>query len=263
MWIFGRLSFWLAALLVILVIAGAGVALRWRALTSIYNADQEPPPAITEQHVAALRLLRFTWDPLVESGGPIVDPAAPYGSRDMVDDLGPIIGTRDPLAVARLHMEVSAAFIAALKTAELSPGDYRLNHLDAAGMEADLRKRLKALPPERVAAIIAGLPRLGPNNMFHLTEEHIRLLRHIEFKLPEAAWYEVALSRAYPVPTVNFKRPFGDATDFDRDMASILGLPQPDTEQSYAVLDRLYWEMWPALQVFVENARLAAAAPKE
>jgi hypothetical protein len=55
---------------------------------------------------------------------------------------------------------------------------------------------------------------------------------------------------------VHFKRPFGDMTAFDVDMANILGLPRPPERGLDPVLERLYWEMWPALQTFVEHARL-------
>jgi hypothetical protein len=58
----------------------------------------------------------------------------------------------------------------------------------------------------------------------------------------------------YPVLGVNFKRPFGDMTAFEFDMAEILGRRAPDSDQVDPELDRLYWEMWPALQTFVEHA---------
>jgi hypothetical protein len=66
---------------------------------------------ITPKHLEALRKLRFGWNTRLESGGPVVDPLAPYGSEDMGADLGPIIGRRDPVAIARFHREVSALLI--------------------------------------------------------------------------------------------------------------------------------------------------------
>jgi hypothetical protein len=62
-----------------------------------------------------------------------------------------------------------------------------------------------------------------------------------------------------PVPIVNYKRPFGDMTAFEIDMASILGLSRPPLADT--PLDRqlsaLYWDMWPALQTFAEHATIA------
>ena len=56
---------------------------------------------------------------------------------------------------------------------------------------------------------------------------------------------------------VNFKRPFGDMTSFDIDMARILGLPRPPGNDFDPSLWRLYAEMWPALQTFVEHAQIS------
>ena len=55
---------------------------------------------------------------------------------------------------------------------------------------------------------------------------------------------------------MHFKRPFGDMTAFDIDMANILGRPRPPQHQLDPVLERLYWDMWPALQTFVEHATI-------
>src|SRR5262249_42294957 len=49
----------------------------------------------------------LAWNTQIESGGHVVDPWTPYGSESMADDLGPIIGTRDRVAIARFHREVS------------------------------------------------------------------------------------------------------------------------------------------------------------
>jgi hypothetical protein len=42
------------------------------------------------------------------------------------------------------------------------------------------------------------------------------------------------------------------------DMAAILGLPRSGTEVD-PLLDRRYWEMWPALQPFVQNVKVDTA----
>jgi len=63
----------------------------------------------------------------------------------------------------------------------------------------------------------------------------------------------------YPAPVVHFKRPFGDMSAFEIDMAAILGLPSAKGDTIDPLLDRLYWEMWPALQTFVEHVQIDLA----
>jgi hypothetical protein len=96
---------------------------RWELVRRIYASQAEPSaPTITPKHMQALRKLRFAWNTIFESGGPIVDPWSPYGSENMAADLGPILGSRDKVAIARFHREVSSVLIWALKNGELAAG---------------------------------------------------------------------------------------------------------------------------------------------
>lgn len=240
---------------VLLVLAWPALSL-WRSV-QVQRVYAEPPartPAVSAQHLAALRKLRFAWNALIEGGGPVVDPQAPYGSKTIADDLGPIIGTRDPVSVARFHREVSAILIDQLRTCALAPGHYGLAHLDNAWMEQRLRQELAGLPDARIAAIVAELPRLSPDRGFAFTDQHRLLLRNISFDWPDESIRPFVARGGYPAPIVDFKRPFGDMTAFDIDMAAILGLPRPADDAAEPALARLYWEMWPALQAFVEHA---------
>ncbi|HEY6259813.1 MAG TPA: hypothetical protein VIY51_28885 [Xanthobacteraceae bacterium] len=237
-------------------------AWRWELARRVYVDEQETPvPAITAKHVEALRKLQFAWDTRIESGGPVVDPQAPYGSNDMASDLGAIIGTRDRLAVARFHREVSAILIWALGNREIAEGAYRLAHLNNAAMEQRLRRDLAGLPPERIESIVSGMPRLAADGYFRFTDQHRRLLRELRFEWPDPQIIWIVAAGGYPAPAVHFKRPFGDMTAFEIDMAAILGLPNPKGGPVDPVLDRLYWEMWPALQTFVEHVAIDATAP--
>jgi hypothetical protein len=218
------------------------------------DAELSDTPLVTPKHLAALRKLRFAWSPLVESGGPSVDPRTPFGSANMADDLGPIIGTRDELALARFHLEVSSVLIWALKHGDLAEGQYRLAHLDNAAMERLLRREMAGLPHHLIEAGVSRLPRLDPDGQLHITEQHRRLLRELRMHWPNPSTMSYMDRGGYPVLAVYFKRPFGDMSAFELDMADILGLPTPDTDKVDPVLDRLYWELWPALQIFVEHA---------
>jgi len=231
-------------------------AWRWLLVWRVYAAPALAPPAISAKHIAALRQLRFAWDTRIESGGPVVDPWTPYGSESMAGDLGPIIGTRDLVAIARFHREVSTVLIEALEKCDLADGQYRLCHLDNARMEQRLRRDLAGLPTERIEAVVAQLPRLNPDSHFEFTDQHRRLLRELRFEWPDRRKMWIVARSGYPAPTMHFKRPFGDMTAFDIDMANILGRPSPPENQLDPVLERLYWEMWPALQTFVEHAAI-------
>jgi hypothetical protein len=243
------------------ILAGLGLYRRWR-VQSIYEkaAEDDEQRQPDERHLKAIRKLRFIWDPAVESGGPIVDPYRPYGSAAIADDLAPILGTRDDEAIAAFHVEVAAALSWALENGELQAGRYPLAHLTKAEMERALRRELRGLPPERIAAIVKELPRLDPDGTFLLTREHQLLIRHLRFGWPGKTMLGLFDYRDWiPVPIVNYKRPFGDMTAFEIDMASILGLSRPPLADT--PLDRqlsaLYWDMWPALQTFAEHATIA------
>jgi hypothetical protein len=253
---------------------------QWELVRRIYASQEEPSaPTITSKHVQALRKLRFAWNTIFESGGPIVDPWSPYGSENMAADLGPILGTRDKVAIGRFHREVSSLLIWALRNGELVVGDYWLAHLDNASMERRLRRELArypGVPRERVEAIVAELPRLDPDGRFRFTDQHRRLLHELRLEWPD--WQTISIvadyvgmhlpGSGYPAPAVHFKRPFGDMSAFEIDMAAILGLPNAPGEDVPGrvggtidpLLDRLYWEMWPALQTFVEHVEIDLAA---
>ena len=185
--------------------------------------------------------------PVIEAGGPVVDPVTPYGSAQLADDLGPIAGTRDPVVLARFHIEVSAVLISVLKDCNLPAGRYRLAHLDNATMERlALREASGRLPREQTAVMLAQLPRLEPDGHFNFTVQHCRLLRKLRLEWPDGFTNSAFVEWNYPAPVVHFKRPFGDMTTFEIDMAEILDLPIPEPYRLAPLLWRLYWEMWPA-----------------
>lgn len=232
---------------------------RWEAARRIYADPDNPALTITPKHVEALRKLRFAWNTGIESGGPVVDPLTPYGNADITADLGPIIGSTDRVAIARFHREVSTLLIWALQNCALADGQYRIADLDNASMERRLRLDLAGLPAERINSVVAELPRLEPDGEFHFTNQHLRLLHELRFEWPDSEIMWIVAGTGYPVPAVHFKRPFGDMTAFEIDMAAILGLPRPGTDRIDRMLNRLYWEMWPALQVFVQQVKIDTA----
>jgi hypothetical protein len=114
------------------------------------------------------------------------------------------------------------------------------------------------LSEAQIAQFRAEVPRLEPDRTFLFTSAHRALLKQLRFGWPRPS--RISIFPAWGgqiVPVVNFKRPFGDMSAFDIDMAAILGLPRPvDNGKFDPALWRLYTEMLPALQAFVEHAQI-------
>jgi len=243
--------------------AGAGgwaLWRRWQAFNLYRAAGDATPLPPTERHVRAIRRLRFAWDPLTESGGPIVDPRAPYGSARLADDLVPLAGTSDVVGIAAFHVEVGRALTWALAHGDLDEGRYAVPPLTPAVMRDLVRREAAHLPPPRLDAILRDLPALAEGDAFSVLPAHRLLLKKLAFGWPDAYALDAAIARGWqPVPTVHFKRPFGDASDVEHDIAFILGEPPP-TDETRPRFWRLYLDMWPALQAFVLHARIPVAA---
>jgi len=250
------------------LVIGAGSVGAWRlwqswrlysTLAKLSQMDGLGEPLLPDgRHLAAIRKLRFTWDTMVESGGPIVDPLRPYGSRDMADDLGPIIGTTDTEAIAKFHIDVARALSWVLESGTLAEGRYPLAHLDNAAIESAMMRGTERLSEAQIAEVRSEIPRLDPDRTFLFTAAHRALLRELRFGWPQRSLAFVSYGGGQLVPMVN-KRPFGDMSSFDIDMADILGLPRPAGGKFDPVLWRLYTEMLPALQAFAEHAQIDAA----
>jgi hypothetical protein len=112
---------------------------------------------------------------------------------------------------------------------------------------------------ERIRSVVAELPSLQPDGSFHFTSQHLRLLHQLRLEWPNSRITWIVAGGGYPAPVVNFKHPFGDMTAFEIDMATILGLRRQTGDQFDPALERFYWEIWPALQAFVEQVRIDAA----
>lgn len=79
---------------------------------------------------------------------------------------------------------------------------------------------------------------VAADGSFTLKQEHLTLLRHIRwhFPPPDAA-PELMNEGIYPFPLTESKRPYGDFTWFEYEMAEILGEPYPLTPGGHAVED--------------------------
>ena len=165
---------------------------------------------ITEAHLALLRKAVVSWS-LTEAGAPTVEPAAPYGSDELLDDVAGVLGIqkarggsyhRDDVERLRsLHRETGTAFEILLELGEIEPGTHQIDDgvafLDVTGQlsmgtidvrasreepELSDRKWLFVAQVVRdvwrarrkaVAAIKAGVQPIS----FELRPEHLALLR--------------------------------------------------------------------------------------
>jgi len=203
---------------------------------------------LTENHLRLLRQATVLWSP-VESGAPAIlvsplemdDEAAERLDADFAARAGLSIGTPPSAAererVKQLIADLPEALAQLLAHGELRPGRFEYsNPLVQFPFAAD------TLPPE--IARLASAETVD----FSVTEEHLALLRAARW---QGLW-------------MNAKRPYGDMTYFELDMAKLLH--QPDTrtaegglpEALERRLGQLHAETLPALQVFLKKAVIAA-----
>jgi hypothetical protein len=226
-----------------------------RSLTEISSVEFQTTTTkrfvLTQDHVNLLRKLIIGWNSC-ESGAAGVDFGRTFGIKDDEEDWTPglaklmevrgagINGALTPEQVANLHAtqsELMQAFQVMIQLGKLEPGKYVFKNclrdvypdgkcnIDATG------RGTIAIPQTKIIE-------------FRLTEEHLKLLHHGHF---------TGLS-------FDPKRPYGDMTNYEIDMADALGVPVPGKVNfSQAQLQhflRLHTEMLYALQVFIQNAAI-------
>jgi hypothetical protein len=217
---------------------------------------------ITPSHLSLLRQARFTWDG-AERGAPMLDPKRPYGRRDLLAQLAEVFGSDDADALARRNVEMFFVLARVLKRGALAPGRYALGNIGV----ADVREAMRGYGgDDGVSDADLGVDADGLST---LTDDHVKLLRGIEIRWPSDYDCEDRVEMGeYPAAAADPKRPYGDFTFIEVDMARILGvLPPPPTSGEPAVFDpspelahrlqRLHWQMLVAMQVFVEQMVLA------
>ena len=210
---------------------------------------------VTAAHIDLLRQIRLGWDG-AERGAPMLDPRRPYGRTDVLAQLAETFDTEDYEELARRHVEMMFVLARLLRHGTLAPGRYPLGTLAA----EDVRRAMRGYD-----ATDEDLG-LGDGGRVEITEDHLSLLREIDIRWPSVSDCEDRIDAGrYPAATVDAKRPYGDMTHIEIDMARILdvlppapdgGIFEPEPELAQR-LQRLHWQMLVAMQVFVEHADLA------
>jgi hypothetical protein len=208
---------------------------------------------ISPEHLSCLRRLRFIWVPNIESGGVFVDPEAPFGSPNAYDDLAQAVPGKSLPELRRLYGEVMIRLPEFTERAKLAPGSYILPAADVLRLKKNTD---------------GGDSGIAGDGSFRFTSEHAKLIGAVRWWYGEGHRFSFDFDASvepqdgpyWRAAAVNFKRPFGDMTYFELDMAEILGVElDPDEELDPAQEERLlglYKQMHVALQVFVLHAVL-------
>lgn len=217
------------------------------------------PLEITPAHLKLMHKGRFRWD-FTESGAPMLDPEAPYGDRRLMAQLAAAFPGEKQTALAMRHVEIAIALGKLLANGVIEPGDYPIRNLPLNTLRKDMGRcgENGKLPDADIGLLADG--------RFHLTSEHIALARGMPMDWSNRYINEERLDWGqYPAATLDPKRPYGDMTWIDLDMAALLGIELPKNAETgrtevptdvEARLGRLHLQMLGAIQVIVENAKL-------
>ncbi|WP_254599303.1 hypothetical protein [Burkholderia lata] len=215
-------------------------------------ADDAPYPDLTPRHVALMRKLRVGWLP-VESGAPAIVPEQPLtGDGATIDLAKAILETDDDVLAIRTLAELGHVIPEFVTVAgELAPGQY--------------------LIPEALRDAF-DYPESGvdASGRFEFRAEHLAILRGTIWRTLDDYSIDAVLEMDdfWPLPYIDGKRPYGDCTYIQIDMAELLGEPyQFDAERNLiedaekdARLERLHYETRAALQIFLTHAELTTPA---
>ncbi len=194
-----------------------------RAFWEEYEPE-DAPAAITQQHLALIRRMRFAWNN-AEVGAPRLDTEQPYGSPDPLKDIADVFGEASVEELARRHADMTPVLNSFLQQAKLDPGAY----------EVDGRTI-----------------QIGPN--------HLTLVKTLYFSwdTDPLDGFEEGL---WPGPSADPKRPYGNFTFFQREMAVHLGWIDENSESNpsddeIARLTAMHREMLDAVRVMAAHGEI-------
>lgn len=215
-------------------------------------ADGAADPALTARHVALINRLRVMWVP-VESGAPGIDPSQP------------LIGEGPPIALAKAALKTDDDALAIRTLAELG----RLVPQFVAGA-GTLAPGQYTIPPALRKLFAFKESGVDASGRFQLRAAHLTVLRGANWRTVDSDAIEDVLGEGdfWPMPYIDGKRPYGDRTYYQFDMAELLGEPYKRDGRGNLVaeakkdarLERLHYETLAALQVFLMHAGLTRPA---
>ena len=223
------------------VLLSALVLLPW--VVPAGAADETVTFDLTPAHIAQLREALIAWD-TTEAGAPTFDPGRPYGDAKLS-------GARK-----KLHRDMEKVLQIALTNGRLARGEYSYpNRLGG-------RRTMVSVD---LLAREAGGAGADPVHIL-VTDEHLKLLKHASIRWTD--WPEELGDDAdglFAVPGFDPKRPYGNFTSYEIEMALHLGIPVEKDKDGAAIMPPalrnhmqvLHEDMQAVLQVFVQRAEIA------
>ena len=207
----------------------AAVALPSRRQEAAAKAARDAATSISRHELAGIRALRFVFVDGVEAGAPAVDAFRPFGSPDPLADLAAVTGTAGDAALRTLYARVMRRVPVFCANAQLPPGSY----------------------------VVDGA-------QIQVTAEQLSLVAALAWDTEDLDGAILPQAGAWPVAAVDVKRPYGDMSFFEADMAEAIGLPVGHDPQGQAQLpdaviarlDALHRSMATVLRAFVSHAAL-------
>ncbi|KAG8151063.1 hypothetical protein BFF94_024005 [Burkholderia catarinensis] len=209
-------------------------------------------PDLSSRHVALMKTLRVMWLP-VESGAPGIDP------------IRPLIGEGATIALVKATLKTDDDTLAIRTLAELG-------HLvpEFAAVSGTLAPGRYTIPPALRKLFSFKESGVDASGHFEFRAVHFAVLRGANWTTVDANSIDDVLDEGdfWPMPYIDGKRPYGDCTYYQFDMAELLGEPYKrdargnlvkDAEKD-ARLERLHYETLAALQVFLMHAELNRSA---
>lgn len=198
-------------------------------------------------HARLMRGLGVIWIPL-ESGAPGIEFEHPLGGKDTIATAMTLLDTSDRSLATRRLAEVCRLVPAYVRDiGGLAPGRY-------------------ALPPQRREAFDFPDSGVDAQGRFELRREHLTLLRAANWREAGPGELDAVLREGdafWPMPFIDGKRPYGDSSYYQIDMARLLGKPYPVGADGRAItdpatdarLEKLHWQTAAALQVLLARAK--------
>jgi len=224
---------------------------RKATIRAVFARDARPP-RLSPQHLTLMRQLRVIWLP-IEEGAPGLDIWHPLrGPRPTIAAAMSTLKTDNEAFAVQTLAELGLLVPAILKgAAPLGPGRY-------------------AVPPD--ARPLFEFPHSGVDatGRFHLRKEHLILLKAAQWLVVDSDSISDVLdgeAECWPMPFVDGKRPYGNRSHYQLDMAELLGEPYRidrsgnvvEDARKDARLERLHGETLAALQVVLAHGAPAIA----
>lgn len=213
-------------------------------IRAVYASAALPP--LSRHHFTLAARLRVDWMPL-ESGAPCIDAEKPLvGEGTAVTLALAALATTDTVLAIRTLAELGRLIpVIVARHLALAPGRYRV-------------------PDEMRAWFATGACGVDDDGYFAFRTGHLTLLRAAQWRVVEADSIDSVLEYGedfWPMPYIDGKRPYGDCSFYQADMATLLGDPYPHDEAGYAIpeqdkddrLEQLHIETLPALQILLAH----------